>query len=125
MAPSPNQILGRVTVTLDGTVLPIKQGTTEVTPGYGERTPVEGESQTEGFTEKSTTWMIKYTLLAKGGMTAAKVWSWVDRHVQVQGDNGLLYDLIQTTTTKVDAIKSGEGAWAVEMFCMRGNEATS
>jgi hypothetical protein len=125
MAPSPNQILGKVTVTLDGTVLSIKQGTTEVLPGYGERTPVEGESQTEGFTEKSTTWTIKFTAVAKNGQTAAKIWSWVDRHVQVQGDNGLLYDLIQTTTTKVDAIKSGEGGWAVEMFCMKGVESTS
>jgi hypothetical protein len=122
---SPNQILGRVTVTVNGTVLSVKQGTTEVMPGYGERDVVLGENGPEGFTEKAAASTLKCTVLAKAGMTAAKLWAMIDQHVQVQGDNGLLYDLIQFTVTKVDAIKSGEGGWAIEAFAMRTNESTS
>lgn len=122
---SPNQILGKVVVTLDGQVLPVKQNTTEVTPGYGEREVQLGENGPEGFIEKAAAYMWKFTVFAKPGMTASRLWNIKDATLQVAGDNGLTYDLIQSTTLKVNPIKSGEGGWEVEGFAMRGNESQS
>ena len=123
---SPNQIFSKATVSVDGQRLPVKQGTVEVTPGYGERNAEMGEYGPEGFSEKATAYMLKCTVFAKGGITAAKLWAFIDKTVQVEGDNGLTYDLVQTTTLKVGPIKTGEGAgWELEMFAMRGNESVS
>lgn len=123
---SPNQILGKATIVIDGKRAATKQGESELTPGYGERTPEMGEHGPEGFSEKAGAWGLKMRIYAKAGVTASQLWNLVDATIVFEGDNGYTATLVQATTTKLSSIKTGEGAgWDVELFAMRGNEEAS
>jgi hypothetical protein len=121
---SPNQILGRATVTIDGTRISTKQGEATSDASTIERQPEMGEYGPEGFSEKAKAGTLKFRVYAKQGLTAAKLWALVDTTAVFEGDNGYTATYVQATTTKVGEIKSGEGAgFEVEMFAMRVNEA--
>jgi hypothetical protein len=121
---SPNQISGKCTITVNGQRVPSKQGSASITPGYGERTPVQGENGPEGFTEKSGSWMLSMEVLKKAGVTAKSLWNLIDVTILFECDNGDDITLVQATTTKVGELKSGDaGTWQVEMFAMQGNES--
>lgn len=119
---SPNQILGKATIIIDGKRAASKPGA-ELTPGYGERTVEMGEHGPEGFSEKAGAWTLKFVMFAKTGITAAQLWNLVDTTIVFEGDNGYRSTLVQATTLKVGPVTTGEGAgWEVELFAMRGNE---
>ncbi|MBX9944951.1 MAG: phage tail tube protein [Reyranella sp.] len=119
---SPNQILGKAVITVNGQRIASKPGA-ELTPGYGEREAAMGENGPEGFTEKAGVWMLKAEWYAKAGITASKLWNLVDATIVFEGDNGYRCTLVQATTMKVGPLKTGDqGSFEVELFGMRGNE---
>ncbi len=123
---SPNQILGKATITIDGKRIATKQGEASGDFAPGERAVEMGENGPEGFSEKAKAGKLKFTVYAKQGVTVSQLWAMVDVTVLFEGDNGYTATCVQSTTLTVGEIKSGEGAgWEVEMFAMRVNEATS
>lgn len=126
MADSPNRIMGRATITVDGKRLATKPGA-EWDPTTGERSPEMGEFAPEGFTEKAKAAMLKVDVFKKPGITASSLYAIKDATVEFVGDDGYTGTLVAATVLKVGPIKTGGGGatWSVEMFGMTANEASS
>jgi hypothetical protein len=126
MSDSPNRILGRGTVTVDGTRIAVKPGI-EVDALSGERQEEMGEYAPEGFTEKAKAAMLKFEAYVKPGVTQSSLYKFMDVTVVFVGDNGYTCTFVAATTKKVGPPKTGSGGatMAVEMFAMTANEGQS
>lgn len=122
---SPNQILGRATITVNGQRIASKPGAS-LDVSLGERQMEMGEFGPEGFSEKAKAAQLTATFYAKNGLTASQLFALVDQTIVFEADNGYSATLVQATALTVGDVKTGEGAgWEVKFGSMIANEATS
>lgn len=122
---SPNQILGRASITVNGQRVASKPGAS-LDAVQGERQMEMGEFGPEGWSEKSKAAMLTAIFYAKNGVTASQLYAIVDATILFEGDNGYSCTLVQATALTVGEVKTGEGGgWEVKFGAMRANEATS
>lgn len=122
---SPNQILGRATITVNGQRIASKPGAA-LDAVQGERQMEEGEFGPEGWSQKSKAPTLTAIFFAKNGVTASKLFAIVDATILFDGDNGYSCTLVQATALTVGEVKTGEGAgWEVKFGAMRADEVTS
>jgi tail tube protein len=126
MADSPNRILGRCTITVNGTKLDSKPGA-ELSPGTGERQAEMGEYGPVGFTEKAVAATLKVDVYVKPGVTQAALYSTMDATILFEGDNGYSCTLVGCTATKVSGVKTGGGGavHTCEFFALTSRETSS
>lgn len=124
--PSPNQILGRATISVGGTKYSSKPGA-KFTPATVEREPVLDDNGVAGFTEKTVAPTCEFEVFIKGAVTAQQLMALVDDTLLFEGDNGYSATLqLATMMTPGTVTASSSGStYACKMFGMAVNETAA
>jgi hypothetical protein len=122
---SPNQILGRVKITVAGTVVSSKPGA-KFTPSSVERESVVDDNGYAGFTEKPIAPSVEFEVFIKGKITAAQLMAIVDDTCLFEGDNGYTATLTLATmaTPGTVTVASGGSTFQCKMFGGTVNETS-
>jgi hypothetical protein len=107
--PSPNQILGRATITIAGTRISSKPGA-KLMPASIEREAVADDNGYAGFTEKVVIPTCEFEVFIKGNVTAQQLMDIIDDTLLFEGDNGYTASMqLATMATPGTASTSSSG----------------
>ena len=114
---SPNQILGRVTITVGGSKVSSKPGA-KFTPASIEREPQVDDNGYAGFTEKAVAPTVEFEIFIKGAVTAAQLMNIVDDTCMFEGDSGYTGTLQLATmaTPGTVSVTSSGSTFQCKMF---------
>lgn len=116
---NPNQVTGRVFITVDGSRLASKEGA-KLDLGGVSRTGVAGDSGVHGYTEKTEIPFIECTISHKGDTDLEALAAFNNESVTFQTDTGQTYLLRGAWLAKPPELSKGEVQLRFEgMSCER------
>lgn len=118
-SPNPNQVTGRVFITVNGARLASKEGA-KLDFGGVTRTGVAGDSGVHGYTEKTEIPFIEATLSHKADTDLVVIAAWANESAMFQTDTGQTYLLRNCWLAKPPELSKGEISIRLEgMSCER------
>jgi hypothetical protein len=106
-----------VGVSLDGTVVPVKQATTTVNMGGVVREPVLGPGgKILGYTEQTVEATIGFTSAVPQGTNIEETYNLVGQQIKLTDDQGGEWLMTNATRRNPEEISAGAGDLAVEYF---------
>jgi hypothetical protein len=104
---NPNQVTGRVFITVSGTRLASKEGA-KLDFGGISRAGVAGDTGVHGYTEKTEIPYVECTISHKGDTSLAALQAFTNESVMFQTDTGKTYSLRSAWLAKSLELSKGE-----------------
>jgi len=119
----PNQITGRVRVSVSGNLLRSKSGA-KLNIGGVERTPVDGDSGPHGFTEKTMVPFIECVISHTSDTDLEELKNMTDESITFETDTGKSYVLRNAWLENVIELAGGDGEVSLKFSGMSAEQVS-
>lgn len=107
-------VTGRLTLRVNGQVMPTKPGLKVQGIGGVERTPIEGENGIHGYSTKKVPAVVEGAITDMGDLTLTDLANATDVTVTVEGENKKTYTMESAVCAGALELTSGEGEVSIK-----------